>query len=353
MVDRSNFEPLYLQIKNDILQKIEAGEIAIGDKLMSESEMMQYYSVGRVTVRAALAELVSEGCVRKENGFGSVCVGLPHKNALNIDVLVENSNIYFTPYLLKGIGKVLEQNSCNLLLHDTYNSNQRIKDLLRNILLTGSDGVLCQPSNQDPYGDEELLQLLNKVRASGIPLVLFCGVLKNSDCTKLYIDDSYGSNVAAKYLLACGHRRILGLFAHDTAGFRTEGFLSAIETEPTAKAYLMDWEEGCSKELLRLIRENNITAIQCVNDLVATECMHLLDKNNISVPDDVSVIGFDNVDIPLEVTPSLTTVSHPKSSMGSDAARMLLQQIQSGEQTSCDVIYRPELVIRQSVKVLK
>ena len=353
MIDRSSFEPLYLQVKHDIIRKIESGEISVGDKLMSEAEMMQYYCVGRVTVRAALAELVSEGCVQKEHGYGSVCVALPRRNTLNIDVLVDNSNIYFTPYLLKGIGAVLEQNSCNLLLHDTYNSNQRIKDLLQDILLTGSDGVLYQPSNQDPGDDEELLQLLKKVRAAGIPLVVFCGSVKSTDCTKLYIDDSYGAGVAAKYLLECGHRNILGVFAKDAAGLRTKAFWDTVGAEPTATACLLEWEEGCAKALLRRIRENGITAIQCSNDLVAMECIYLLKEHNIAVPEDISVIGFDNVDIPLGITPQLTTVSHPKSGMGSDAARMLLQQMQSGEQSSCDVIYRPELVIRQSVKVLK
>lgn len=352
MIDRTSYEPLYLQVKHDIVRKIESGEIAIGDKLMSETEMMQYYSVGRVTVRAALAELVTEGCIRKEHGIGSVCVALPRKNTLNIDVLVDNSNIYFTPYLLKGIGAVLEMNSCKLLLHDTFNSNRRIKELLQELLRTGSTGILLQPSNQDPDDDEELLELLSRVREAGIPFVAFCGKLEKMDCTKLYIDDHYGACIAAKYLLECGHRNILGLFS-DPTDWRTEGCVEAVKANPEATLYLQPWEEGCGSAVLQMIREKGITAIQCCNDLVAMECIYLLKENGISVPDDVSVIGFDNVDVPIGITPQLTTVSHPKSSMGSDAARMLLQQLQSGERSSCDVVYRPELVIRQSVKKLK
>ena len=140
MIDRSNFEPLYLQVKKDIIEKIEDGRIQIGDKLMSENEMLQYYGVGRVTIRSALAELVAEGCVRKEHGLGSFCVAYPKKQRLNIDVLVDSASIYFTPYVLKGISRVLEQNNCNLLLHDTGNSAAQIKQQLA-LILTSFQGI--------------------------------------------------------------------------------------------------------------------------------------------------------------------------------------------------------------------
>jgi putative Holliday junction resolvase len=77
MIDRTSFEPLYIQVKKDILSAIENGTIRAGEKLKSENEMLQYYGVGRMTIRAALSELTAEGIVRKEQGRGSFCVGLP------------------------------------------------------------------------------------------------------------------------------------------------------------------------------------------------------------------------------------------------------------------------------------
>lgn len=71
MIDRKSFEPMYQQIKRDIEQQILSGQIKIGDKLMSETEMLEHYHVARMTVRAALTELVNNGCLAKERGRGT------------------------------------------------------------------------------------------------------------------------------------------------------------------------------------------------------------------------------------------------------------------------------------------
>ena len=102
--------------------------------------------------------------------------------------------------------------------------------------------------------------------------------------------------------------------------------------------------------MLHDIREEGVTAIQCCNDVVAVECLCLLNENGISVPDDVSLVGYDNISMALKTTPQLTTVSHPKDHLGSDAAQTLLQQIQSKQTAANSVVYRPDLVIRQSVR---
>ena len=353
MIDRSNFEPLYLQVKKDIIEKIEDGRIQIGDKLMSENEMLQYYGVGRVTIRSALAELVAEGCVRKEHGLGSFCVAYPKKQRLNIDVLVDSASIYFTPYVLKGISRVLEQNNCNLLLHDTGNSAAQIKQQLALILKKGSDGILLQPSTVEMC-DEELIAMVSKFHTMGIPVVQVCGSIAELNCSGLSIDDYYGACTAAKYLLECGHKRILGLFNNNQHGtrIRRQGFLDTLERIPGVNIFTLTAPGNHSAEILRLVREEGVTAIQCCNDLVAVECLCLLNENGVRVPDDVSLIGYDNIEMSLSTVPQLTTISHPKDHLGGDAAKTLLLQIQSGKRTSNQVVYRPDLVIRQSVQTV-
>lgn len=351
MIDRMSFEPLYLQVKNDIIAMIEDGRIQIGDKLMSENEMLQYYGVGRMTIRSALAELVSEGCIKKEQGLGSFCIAYPQKRRLNIDVLVDNTSIYFTPYVLKGISHVLEQNGCNLLLHDTKNSALQIKQQLDKILESGSDGVLLQPNTVDDP-DVDLLPVLEKFRAMSIPVVLVCGIIDHANCSSLSIDDDYGARIAAQYLLESGHRRILGIFNNQQYGtaIRCQSFLDTMAQQPDARPYLIQNHEAYVDEMLHDIREEGVTAIQCCNDVVAVECLCLLNENGISVPDDVSLVGYDNISMALKTTPQLTTVSHPKDHLGSDAAQTLLQQIQSKQTAANSVVYRPDLVIRQSVR---
>lgn len=120
MVDRSSFEPLYQQIKRDIEEQILDGRIKVGDKLMSETEMLNHYHCGRTTIRNALSELVLSGCLRKEQGFGTFCAALPKRDVpKNIHVLLNTADTYFIPYLLSGISRVLNERNCSLILHDT------------------------------------------------------------------------------------------------------------------------------------------------------------------------------------------------------------------------------------------
>ena len=114
MVDRRNPVPLYIQVKNHIISEIEKGNIRIGDKLMSETKMQQFYGVTRPTIRAALAGLVAEGCLRKEHGLGTFCVAYPQKERfVNVDVITNQSDSYFYPYVLKGVSQVFEKNKCS------------------------------------------------------------------------------------------------------------------------------------------------------------------------------------------------------------------------------------------------
>lgn len=73
MIDRNSYEPLYQQVRRQIEEDILSGKIKIGQKLMSESEMMKYYNVGRATIRAALAELVSSGCLKRTWNRNFLC----------------------------------------------------------------------------------------------------------------------------------------------------------------------------------------------------------------------------------------------------------------------------------------
>ena len=354
MIDRSSFEPLYIQVKNDIIADIKNGKICVGDKLMSENEMLRYYGVGRMTIRAALSELLADGVIRKEQGKGSYCMGLPRKaQRLNIDVLLDSGDTYFVPaYMLKGISPVLERNNCNLLMHDTKRDEAHVTALLRDILERGTDGVMLQPISRDRCS-EELDLIMERYAQEGIPVVVLVGSLPYRNCINLNIDDEYGVEVATRYLLECGHRKILGLFYEKdrTPQRRLSGFRKAMAGVADAKAYEIT-TANYEKTLLKLVKEKKITAIQCYNDHVAVECLRLFSENGIRVPQDVSLAGFDDTELSVNSIPRLTTMSHPKDHLGSAAAEAILRTIRNPEEKQESVTYRPGLVIRQSVRNL-
>ena len=356
MIDRNSFEPLYVQVKNDIIADIENGKIKIGDKLKSENEMLQYYGVGRMTIRAALSELVADGCVKKEQGLGSFCVAMPKKaRRLNIDVLLDSGDTYFVPaYVLKGISPVLEKNNCNLLLHDTKRSMPHIAELLTNILARGTDGVMLQPISGMINRSPEMDTVMEQYQRAGVPVVVLLGMLPYDNCMNLKIDEVYGSEIAAQYLLECGHRKILGLFYEPDRdpSKRLEGFRNAMCRMTDVETYEITSAEAYDDTILQLVRERKITAIQCYNDRVAVDCMRLLVENGFRVPQDVSLVGFDDSELSSNAIPRLTTLTHPKDHLGSAAANAILRWIQNPGEKQEDMLYRPGLVIRQSVREL-
>ena len=187
----------------------------------------------------------------------------------------------------------------------------------------------------------------------GIPVVVLLGRLPYKNCINLSIDDEYGVCVATRYLLECGHRKILGLFYEKDRipDRRLSGFREAVAGVEDVEIYEIttpDYEE----QLLNLVKDKKITAIQCYNDHVAVECLRLFAENGIRVPQDVSLIGFDDSELSVNSIPRLTTMSHPKDHLGSAAAEAVLRMIRNPEEKQESVTYRPGLVIRQSVRNL-
>lgn len=358
MIDRRLHAPLYIQVKNSIIEDIEQGKIKIGDKLMSEPEMQKYYGVARPTIRAALSELVNEGCIRKEHGLGTFCIALPKKETLiNVDVILDQADTYFYPYILKGISQVLENNNCNLFYHDTRKSVMHVTALLEKILARGTDGVIMIAVSQgDPFWLQHK-EVLQQYQNAKIPFIFLMGTppLNHLDFMEhsihLTVDGQYGAEVAAQYLLDCGHRRVLGVFPQGNRNLRAAGFRQATGHVRDVEAFEITNQDDFNT-IPVLVREKQITAIQCYNDLVAVECLRVLTEHGLRVPDDVSLIGFDDTDLSRAAIPQLTTITHPKDRLGNEAATLLLRKIRNPNEQQNDVIYRPGLVIRQSVRTV-
>lgn len=352
MIDRNSYEPLYVQIRKDIEQKILNGEIKIGDKLMSETEMLHYYNVGRVTVRAALSELVSEGCLKKEQGLGTFCAALPgRERRKSVDVLLNTGDTYFIPYFLAGIGSVLDKENCNLILHDTLDSMENITRILHKIVERGTDGIILQPYTGSDVLLEDCRLAIELCREKEIPLIAIDGELSGTDGIPCLVnDDRSGGLIAVRYLIANGHEKILGLFQnrYRDSGFRAAGFEQGIR-EAGLEAYLFDSDKASYQEILQVIRKKHVTAIVCYNDRLAVECCHYLAEAGLKVPEDVSIVGYDNTELAVASYPRITSITHPKNLMGEKAAELLLELISGKKPERFCYIFNPELIERDSI----
>lgn len=351
MIDRNSYEPLYIQIRKDIEQQILDGKIKIGDKLMSETEMLHYYKVGRVTVRAALSELVSTGCLKKEQGLGTFCAAFPGKESRrNIDVLLNTGDTYFIPYFLSGIGSVLEKENCNLILHNTLDSMEHIAHIICKVAERGTDGIIFQPYTGSKSMLEDLRKAVQLCREKEIPMIAMDGEFCDADMPYLVNDDQAGGLLAVRHLIEQGHRQILGLFRNifRDSVLRKSGFEKGIK-EAGLEMYLLDADKASNQEILQMIQNEGVTAVVCYNDELAVECCHFLAEAGVKVPEDVSIVGYDNTELAMAFFPRITSVTHPKNQMGEKAAKLLLRMAAGNKPEKQCYVFHPELVERDSV----
>lgn len=350
MINRENKIPLYIQLANKIRNDIECGNIKPGDKLMSENEMVNFYQIGRLTIRQALSVLVNEGLLSKQHGRGTYCTKVPSNGKkLKFDLLLNMSDVYFIPYYLRAICKVFEDKQCDLVINDTKNNNETIAGLINEIISKGSDGVIVQPCTAANQQTEQIEQIFNSLIREGIPYIMLDGTYLNIVQSYVVFDEFEVGFKAADYLIKHGHKNMCVIHnnKYSDSVKRTDGFIKRIEKTP----YMADCSISLENSLTETLNKNpDITALFCYNDLTAKECLEVLKNNNYSVPDDISVISVDDTVIAATVTPSLTSVAHPKGKLG-EAAAAALYDITSGKiPFPYTKVFKPHITERNSVK---
>lgn len=354
MIDRSSYEPLYQQIKKDIEQQILDGTIKIGDKLMSETEMLRHYNVGRMTVRNALAELVSAGCLRKEQGLGTFCAAMPRREIRkNIDVLLNTADTYFIPYFLSGISRVLDARNCNLILHDTLDSMETIAQVLEQTLERGTDGMILQPCTGAQDVTASCKAAIAHCQELGVPLITIDGKFKGIDTACIMNNDDLGGYLATSHLIEMGHQNILGLFRDQfrDSAFRSAGYRKAME-QAGLQSITLDADATQPEEWIDLVCSRQITAVVCYNDYLAADCYHSFTGAGLRIGQDISIVGYDDTEVSRTSLPRITTITHPKDKMGEQAATFLLDWIDGNIQLPYHYMYEPRLLVRESVRKL-
>ena len=355
MVDRNSYEPLYRQIIRDIEEKILNGTIKIGDKLMSETEMLKHYNCGRTTIRNALSELVMSGCLKKEQGFGTFCIAVPKRDApRNIDVLLNTADTYFIPYVLSGISRVLKERNCNLILHDTLDSMEAIAQTLTQVVRRGTDGVILQPYTGSDDISEDCRAAILQCIEKGIHLITIDGKFKGVDTACIMNNDNRGGFMATEYLIQLGHRNILGLFRnrYKDSSFRSDGYREAM-TQAGLLPRILDADASAPEKWIAYIKDNHISAVVCYNDLLAVACYHAMNRAGLRAGEDISVVGYDNTELSHTSLPQITSVTHPKDIMGEQAANFLLDWIEGRAEAPYQYMFQPELIKRDSVRDIR
>jgi len=189
--------------------------------------------------------------------------------------------------------------------------------------------------------------------AAAVPLVLVARNSRSSAVDSVANDDCAGARMAVEHLIGLGHRRIAHVDGGDGAGAETRrrGFLDAMVEHglgDTAVVVRGDYTEagGASGVDGLLAAGRPPTAVFVSNDLAAVGAMHALERQGLRVPEDVSVVGYDNTALAALGHIDLTTIDQPRRELGATAVRLLLERLESSRRRARHVVLQPTLVIR-------
>lgn len=196
----------------------------------------------------------------------------------------------------------------------------------------------------------------HRVRSRGVPLVLVNGYAKGVDGPSVSTDDAQAMEQAVRHLVSLGHRSIglaIGPTRFVPAGRKRDAFCAMVsrhlgDDEPGRHVVSTLFSvEGGQTAALELIADGH-TAIVCGSDLMALGAIRAARSRGLRVPDDVSVIGFDDSLLVGFTDPPLTTIRQPVTSIGRAAVDALVSEIRGTPVTRSEILFHPELVVRGS-----
>jgi LacI family transcriptional regulator len=265
-------------------------------------------------------------------------------------VIPDLTNPLFPP-IVRGIEDVLTEARYSAWLVNTDNDPARERvhiDSLRSRQVEGL--ILATARLQHP--------LLDDLHAQGVRMVLINRRTSSPDIPFVSADDQEGIALAVRHLVQLGHRRIAHLAgpqSTSTGVARRKAFRHALRDDdldenPELLINCGSWTESAGAKATQQLLETgaNFTAVVAGNDLIALGCYDVFAERGIRCPEDVSVVGFNNMPYLDKLRIPLTTVSVPHYAIGVEAARMLLSTINQPDQHPRSVLLPPSLVIRAS-----
>ncbi|MFL0253332.1 substrate-binding domain-containing protein [Clostridium neuense] len=345
-------------IENHFIDLIKNKKINIGDQLPSENEIASYFNVSRHTVRQALSKLSEHGLIVKEKGKGTFCIDnfeKEEKASKNIALLTTYISNYIFPKITEGVEEVLRQKGYNLLLFNSNNDIENEINCLKSIENQDISGVIIEPAQSSINNlDKKYFQEFDK---KNIKYIMINAYYEELNPAYLVLNDEQGGYRLTKYLIELGHKNIAAILKKDDiqGQKRKKGYIKALEEnevkidETIIGEYTTDTKEMSIKEFLRSIlkMQSRPSAIFCYNDEVALKCIEILRKDGIKVPEDISIVGFDDSSLATASEVKLTSIIHPKKQMGIQAAKYIIGMVE-GKLKKPRYVYDAELIVRDS-----
>jgi GntR family transcriptional regulator of arabinose operon len=355
--------PKYQQIVEAVKNEILSGRYRSGQKLPSEAALVKRFGASRITVGRALRELRQAGLIQSRAGSGSyVGPAASGDEGLLFGLLIPNlgDTEIFGP-ICQGMSQAPQARK-NALLWGNISSDEETKDeqswqLCQHYITKKVAGVFFAPLERTAASDQTNDRIISAFERADIPVVLLDRCVlpypRRSRHDLIGIDHRRAGYMATEHLLKLGCRRIAFVGYANSAstvtarigGFRDALFIAGISV---SRDLVRNLESDQVSEVRTLMEELKPEAIVCANDRTAGHLMQGLIQMNCRVPQDVRIVGIDDVEYASLLPVPLTTVHQPCKEIGMAAVAAMLERVAVPNFPIRDILLDCCLVVRDS-----
>ena len=317
-------------------------------------------TVSRVLANKSASIETRRKVLRAVEKFGYVpdarASSLKSRKTKSVGLIIPDISNPVYPVTVKVTHDIAKVRGYHLILGNTYGRLDEEMEILKMMLRERVAGLIlgiCEGED-----DTSCNSYLNKIINSGVSVVLTGRNRNGLQVDEITTDNKKGAYKATNYLLKIGRKRIgfmagrRGLLATDA---RLAGYLQAFSEKRVGQNEKLlsfgDWTRVSGQKQMRSLLNSGEKpdAVFCANDLLAIGAMETIKKAGLKIPDDIAVVGFDDIELSSLVQPRLTTVNQPQEKIAEIACNLLLDRIERNEsEEPKEILLEPELIIRES-----
>ncbi len=279
-----------------------------------------------------------------------IASALTGKKTFTLGLLVPDISNPFFAEIARAIEDQSQRYGYSVVMCSTDNKDDKVERYIALLLQKSVDGIIIATGI-------DKINILEQLLSKRIPVVLLAREMPLVAVNTVVVDDYVGGSMAANHLLELGHKRmaVLGESAKVVSSReRIRGFRQTMEDEqiPFREEWLKyrDYriEDGKLKALELLQTEDRPTAIFACNDMLAVGALQAAKEAGVKVPEELSIVSFDNTILATVTDPQLTTIAQPMDYMGKAVVDLIVDELKGSKSIKQRTVLRPELLIRES-----
>jgi LacI family transcriptional regulator len=283
--------------------------------------------------------------------------GLRSRKTKTLGMIIPDSTNLFFAEVAQVIESAAYQKGYHIIICNTGNDAVKEMEQIEVVLAKQVDGVILISSGA-------ATKTILKLEKSKTPFVVVDREIPNLPGYFVLVDNQLGGYLATKHLVDLGHRKIgciTGPSSISTSSRRVQGFYQALREKDLSESIVVkgDFSLLSGTQAMDKILSSSETpsAVFVCNDMMAVGAMMSAMSHGLNIPDDLSVVGFDDIQLAKSLCPGLTTIRHPYNEIGNSTINLFLDQIhKESKQTHDDerktILLIPELIIRASTKAV-